>query len=439
VAGGSLIFSGLNWLWFAAAGLAVALVLGVWSYRAAPRGPVRWACLGLKLLGLLAIAICLLQPLWSGQRARPGANLFAIVADNSQRLQIKDRGETRSRGEFMRDLLDSQRHAWQTTLEDNFEVRRYLFDARLQVTKDFGELTFDGRSTALGSALRTLGERFRNRPLAGVLLLTDGNATDLRAAPNLAGLPPVYPVVIGRADPIRDIAVERVHVSQTVFEDAPVSIQADAAVAGFSGKSIVAQILDVSGKKVAEQSLRARKESETLAFRFQLKPEKAGLCFYRLKVRAQDEITATGPNDKTSEATLANNTSILVVDRGQGPYRILYVSGRPNWEFKFLNRAIQEDEQLQLVALIRVARREPKFNFLGRAGETSNPLFRGFENQAPEDVERYDLNCGAVFPKPPKNCMATTRSLWITWSRAFSLRIRRACCKSSCPSAAAGF
>jgi len=36
------------------------------------------------------------------------------------------------------------------------------------------------------------------------------------------------------------------------------------------------------------------------------------------------------------------------------------------------------------------AKREPKFNFLGRAGETSNPLFRGFGNQAPEEVERYD-------------------------------------------------
>jgi uncharacterized membrane protein len=78
------------------------------------------------------------------------------------------------------------------------------------------------------------------------------------------------------------------------------------------------------------------------------------------------------------------------VNRGRGPYRILYVSGRPNWEFKFLNRAIQEDEQLQLAGLIRVAKREPKFNFIGRPGETSNPLFRGFGNQASEEVERYD-------------------------------------------------
>ena len=42
------------------------------------------------------------------------------------------------------------------------------------------------------------------------------------------------------------------------------------------------------------------------------------------------------------------------------------------------------------MGLIRIALREPKFDFRGRGGETSNPLFRGFGNQAREDAERYD-------------------------------------------------
>src|SRR6266478_3038982 len=386
----TLIFSGSNWLWFAAGTLVLALLLLFWSYRAAPAGAARWVCLFLKMLGLVALALCLLEPLWSGQRARPGANLFAIVADNSQGLQIKDRGENRTRGDVLRDLLDLQRSSWQGTLENNFEVRRYFFDTRLQTTRDFSELAFDGRATAMGSMLRTLADRYQGRPLAGVLLLTDGNATDLPSQPDLQGLPPIYPVVIGNTDPIKDIAVQSARVSQTAFEDAPVSVQADATVTGYSGQSIVAQLLDRSGKKVAEQTLRPRKDNDALAFRFQLRPETAGLSFYRLRVRAKDELGSPETLEKSQEATLANNSTILVVDRGRGPYRILYVSGRPNWEFKFLNRAIQDDDQLQLVGLIRVARREPKFNFLGRAGESSNPLFRGFGNQSPEEVERYD-------------------------------------------------
>jgi uncharacterized membrane protein len=411
----TLLFSSANWLWLAVGATGVALGLLVWSYRVAPPGFIRWPCLGLKALGIAALAVCLLEPLWSGQRARPGANLFAIVADNSQGLQIRDRGEQRSRGEWLRDLLEPQRAPWQATLEGNFDLRRYVFDARLQAAKDFGELTFAGRSTALGSALHALRDRFLGRPLAGVLLLTDGNATDLQGDPNLQGLPPVYPVVVGSQDPIRDIAIQQAVVSQTAFEDAPVSVQANVSAEGYSGASIVAQVLEHSGKKVAEQTLRARKDHDTLAFRFQLKPETAGLCFYRLRVRAEGELKPTGVADKTEEATLANNSTVLVVDRGRGPYRILYVAGRPNWEFKFLNRAAQEDDQLQLVGLIRVARREPKFNFLGRPGETSNPLFRGFGNQTREDAERYDqpvlirlntrdeLELRAGFPATPED------------------------------------
>src|SRR6185369_16192263 len=90
------------------------------------------------------------------------------------------------------------------------------------------------------------------------------------------------------------------------------------------------------------------------------------------------------------EATLANNSRLVAVDRGSGPYRILYVAGRPNWEFKFLQRSLAGDDQVQLVGMIRIARREPKFNYLSRADERSNPLFRGFKDSDSEQVEQYD-------------------------------------------------
>ena len=46
--------------------------------------------------------------------------------------------------------------------------------------------------------------------------------------------------------------------------------------------------------------------------------------------------------------------------------------------------------EVKLVSLIRMARREPKFQWRGREGEMSNPLFRGFKSEAPEEAQRYD-------------------------------------------------
>ena len=88
--------------------------------------------------------------------------------------------------------------------------------------------------------------------------------------------------------------------------------------------------------------------------------------------------------------TEKNDLLRVTVNRGRGPYRILYLSGRPNWEYKFLRRAIAGDAELDLVGLIRIAKREPKFEWRGNSGESSNPLFRGFNRDIPEETQRYD-------------------------------------------------
>ena len=386
-----LTFSGWNWLLPVGGFLAASALVLFWSYRAAPGGALRWACLALKVAALAALGLCLLEPLWFGEHARPGANLFAVMVDNSQSLQIKDAGSLQTRGEGLAELINPAHADWLAALADTFEIRRYLFDSRLQATTDFHELAFDGRSTGLSGALRTLADRYQGRPLAGVLLLTDGNATDMRdSLPDLSRLPPVYPVVIGRQDPVKDIALQRVSVSQSAFEDAPVSVQADASAAGYRGQPIVARLTDDAGKAVQEKTLTGGGERDSLAFRFQLKPERSGLLFYQVKVGAAQSPLPGAATAGSDEATLANNARVLVVNRGGGPYRILYVSGHPTWEYKFLNRAVQEDKEIDLVGLIRVARSEPKFDFRGRVGETSNPLYRGFGNQAHEEVQRYD-------------------------------------------------
>jgi len=389
---GSLLISGRVWLWPMAIFLAFALGLIVWAYRRETANPgVRGACAGLKLLGLLTLAACVLEPLWSGQRARPGANLFVILADNSQGMQIKDRGAIQTRGDFLHSLLTANSAAWPAKLEDNFQLRRYYFDSRLQSTRDFSEMSFDGRSSSIGAALRGIAERSQGQPLSGILLLTDGNATDLPDGKlDTAGLPPVYPVVIGTDDAVKDISLQKVAVSQTAFEDAPVNIQADVANGGYSGESIVAQLLDPDGKKVEEKTLASRGDDELLPFRFELKPEKPGISFYHLRVSAKNELGQFENPAASTEATLANNSRVLLVNRGRGPYRILYLAGRPKWEFKFMNRALAEDDQIQLFSLIRGAKREPKFDFRGRPGESSNPLFRGFDNQKKDEVAQYD-------------------------------------------------
>ena len=137
----------------------------------------------------------------------------------------------------------------------------------------------------------------------------------------------------------------------------------------------------LNNKTVAQKSFSLRKNSEVVPLRFELKPDQPGISFYSVKISLE-----SSSDTNRLEATQHHHHRVVAVDRGKGPHRILYVSGRPNWEYKFLNRAISEDPQVQLVGLIRIARRELEIRLSrGRTGESSNPLFRGF-NKGDEET-----------------------------------------------------
>ncbi len=387
-----IVFSAHGWMFPVLALLLLLAAALVWAgHRSAIQRPILIGCGLLKLTGLLTLALCLLDPIQLGQRARPGANVFALMVDDSQSLRIKDAGQTESRGDTLRRQLTNDPGGWQAALQEAFQVRRYTFDAHLQDVRDFGGLEFDGNATALEHALHAAAERWRGQPVAGVLVFTDGNATD--ASSDLASLencPPVYPVVLGSESGLRDIALEKVSVSQTAFEDAPVTVQAEVTARGFAGSDVNARLLEVTdgaSNVVAQQSKPARDNESALNFRFQFQPDKPGLHFYQVETRAREE--SGGAAAESREATLANNRQIVVVDRGQEPFRVLYVGGRMDWEYKFLKRALSDDPQVHLVGLLRVAKREPKFDFRGNAGESSNPLFKGF-GQTDDETARYD-------------------------------------------------
>src|SRR6186713_3034943 len=88
---GSIFLAGKDWLPLCAIAFACALGLIFWSYfrSALSSQAVRTACVFLKIAGTVILLACLLEPMWSGQRARPGANLLAIIADNSLSMKLR--------------------------------------------------------------------------------------------------------------------------------------------------------------------------------------------------------------------------------------------------------------------------------------------------------------------------------------------------------------
>jgi hypothetical protein len=177
--------------------------------------------------------------------------------------------------------------------------------------------------------------------------------------------------------------IKDVSVQTSDFETAPVSISVRLGHRGFSSENIEVRLEDLKHTTLETQTIQITDNTKAPLVRFQFRPKESGSQGYKVVCRPMRDIPGL-------EMTLENNHRYVAIDRAMGPYRILYLSGRPNWEYKFLQRALSEDAEISLTALVRIAKKQPKFSFRAKGNEDTNPLFSGFEDISEEEKEKYD-------------------------------------------------
>ena len=430
----SIAFANESWAWLAVAFAVLSLAILTFTYRSSPlRGGSKFFALFLKAAGLILLALALLEPVVLDRQPKKHSNDVVLLADNSAGMKIPLSADSPPPSETLRKFLTSDDAetpealpAWLAGITDTFRVQPYLFDRGLRQVGNFSELNFEGRNSAMVSALKNIDSRFQQRALAATVIFTDGNATDLSQLSSYLESEeenqkkaPVYAVLIGEPNPsANDLSMQNLNATTTQFEDAQVTLNLDVHAKGAFPAPVEVYVINEKGKEIAKETV-VVPESETdqtLPVRLRFSSVPPGISFLKVGIRQ----TASTP---IKELTELNNTQHVTVNRGNGPFRILYVSGRPNWEYKFLRRALSLDSEIDLVGLIRIAKREPKFEWRGQPGESSNPLFRGFAKDIPEETQRYDkpvlirLNTKAPeelrdgFPKSEEELFSSYRAI----------------------------
>ena len=233
---------------------------------------------------------------------------------------------------------------------------------------------------SLAPSLSALSRRFRGLPLAGVLLFTDGNRTDpgdLDWSPVAADLS--RRAALARSQPGTS-ASARSRSARPTSSRPPSSSGPTSRPSASTGETVVAAVTDEAGKEVERQEAQATGDGKPLELPLPV-PARAergqllqGPAPSPPRRSQTEQASRTAMRLRSGEQTLANNSRLVVVDQGGGPYRVLYVSGRPNWEFKFLRRAIDDDEQVQLVGLLRIARASRSSTSATHATRRLSPL-----------------------------------------------------------------
>jgi hypothetical protein len=315
---------------------------------------VRVLLAGARALLLVALVVLLAGPRLLLSDERVEQDWVLLLADRSQSMTIADGPEGSTREASLRGLLAQAG----PELERIAAERRLLvmgFDGSIrELETEGGSVSLgeaSGPRTLLGRALDAALDRAAARPVAGVVVLSDGASSDeisRRAAQRLrAERIPVFAVPIGSDRPVGDLALEAVEAPSAGFVGDRLPVRVQVGASGPSAGAWVELVEASTGLVLDRRRIEAGGDGAggdgggdgkvTLL----AEPGQAGESLWRVRL-LPDGLDLLPDN---------NDAEFLVnlVDR---PLRVLHVDGYPRWEFRYVRNLLVREPSLSSGSLV---------------------------------------------------------------------------------------
>lgn len=329
---------------------AVAAVAMLVTYRRVSGGmPTRDRIVltTLRVALVVLLAFCLFRPSLVLKAAVPQQNFLGVLLDDSRSMTIADRdGQTRTK--FVEDQFGQPTSPLLEALSKKFVLRFFRFSNTVDRLKGPADLQYTGSATRLGPALERVRDELSGLPLAGLVMVTDGaDTSDAALDESLASLKarsvPVFPVGVGRESFDRDIQITRVETPRTTLKGTTLAVDVVISHTGFAGTKVPLNVED-EGRLVSSQEVTLPSSGDSTTVRVTFTANDAGPRLFRFQVPPQ-----------TDEQVTQNNTRDALVEVADRRDKILYMEGEPRFEAKFIRRAVEDDQNLQVVILQRTA------------------------------------------------------------------------------------
>jgi uncharacterized membrane protein len=300
----------------------------------------------LRILALAVVLFCLFRPTLVVRAAVDQQNVVAVLLDDSRSMQIPDQ-DTHPRGAYVQKEFGPNGTLLKS-LSDKFLVRTFRFSSTAGRLPSAEGMRFDGVQTKLGPALTSVREELAGLPVAGIVLVSDGaDTTDASLEDALLGLKaekmPVFTVGVGSEKLPRDIQIDRVSTPRRVLKNASMLLDVIVRQTGYPGRTVTVDVED-EGRIVGSQKVELPSDGSPATVRIRAKASEPGPRLFKFRVAPQD-----------GEVVTQNNIRESIISVGDDTERIFYFEGEPRWEFKFLNRAVEDDKNLLSVSLQRTA------------------------------------------------------------------------------------
>lgn len=329
--------------WWAVSLVVVAAAALAWlAYRRFSAWPARrWVLTGLRFLTLLVLVVVLMRPVVHHTGPDGRDMVVPILVDTSRSMAIED-VDGRSRIEHAREFIVREL----LPALGSFQVEVLSFGENVaSATPE--SLSAVARRTDVGGALTAVQERYRGRPVAGIVLISDGGDTGAGKDVTAPGstLPAVFPFGVGAADAGGDREVLSVTAAETVLDGSRVDLDV-AAVSGRAEGPIELRLLE-NGRPREVRHVRVPVGGGPIREIFQVSPPAGAATIYTIELPpAAGELVPEN-----------NSRSVLVQPRAR-TRRVLLVEGAPGFEHSFLKRALLGDRGLEVDSVVRKGKNE---------------------------------------------------------------------------------
>jgi len=320
---------------------------------------IRSLAIWLAQTALVALVLFMLwHPAISVARLRPQQNVVAVLMDHSRSMALADDGKTRiqSASEILNGQLLPE-------LSKKFQVRLYEFGKDAVRVDQLKNVNPVDNATRIGDSLKHIASEAGTMPLGAIVLLSDGGdntgGVDRETIAQLRQLRvPVHTVGFGPDHFAKDIEVEDVSVPARALKNSRVVARVAFKQHGYENQA-ARLVVREDGRPLAQQEFTLKgdvQQSQTVLFNAGAE----GAHSYTV-----------GIEPVSGEENVRNNAMVRVVNVTRGRRRILYIEGEPRWEYKFMRRALEDDESIEFVSVVRTTQNKT-YQQGGKEGELDN-------------------------------------------------------------------
>src|SRR5438067_12040628 len=378
---GHLAFQLLGSRWFFLFFIIAATAAAYFAYRNVARDKYSIGLVALRAATFGVLAFIFLRPVLNISTVLPQESYLAVVIDNSESMKIKDDGQV-SRAEQLQKQFAATNFF--KRLNDKFKVRTYRFDTAAERIERPDQVTFEGKRTKIESATDLLTQELGTVPLSGVVLITDGvdNASK-QWTESLSKLEarhiPFYTVGVGSENITRDAEIVKVAAPRAALKESTATVDVSYRSYGYKGRKATLYVRE-NGVLLKSEQVTLPADGEIGESSIDLPVKNEGTRLFSFSLQA--------PEDRIPEN---NNLDALLEVKNDHP-QILYIEGEPRWDFKFLRRAMQDDQNIRLVTLLRSSQNK----FYRQGIDKEEMLAEGFPSKREELFGYKGLIFGSI-------------------------------------------